>query len=98
MAQTSQKEKDEAWLGDAVLALYTRQWLLDDPPPSNLSRQELFIRMTANQFLNALGNPTSVEAKIAAHYRRGGLEDAFAFIEENLKPVFLQQLKNARKR
>lgn len=84
------REREEAWVGDAVLALYVREWILRE-------RKELdgakFVRFTSNDFLRALGNPTSVEAEIGVIYQEGGLEAAFAHMEEKLLPLFLQQEK-----
>jgi len=84
--------KDDAWLGDAVLALWARQWLLDSPPPSRLTRQELFLRLTTNEFLQGLGDPTAVEARIGRIYRQEGLSGAFDWLETAVKPLFLNQL------
>ncbi|MGY4591053.1 hypothetical protein ACVWXF_001713 [Thermostichus sp. MS-CIW-40] len=54
--------RDKAWLGDAVLSLFARQWLLGPPqdwqvpsPPScDLNRAELFTWLTSNQFFVGL--------------------------------------------
>lgn len=89
--------KDQAWIGDAVLALYARQWLLDQPNHPLFTRTELFVRFTSNSFLLALGEPTWVEAQIGLAYRDGGLEEGFNYIEENLKPLFKKHLNNATK-
>ena len=89
--------KDQAWLGDAVLALYAREWLLQEPPRPPFSRQELFVRFTSNQFLVTIGEPTRVEAEIGRIYREGGLTAAFAHIEQTLMPFFEKQLRNAGK-
>lgn len=64
--------RDKTWLGDAVLSLFARQWLLGPPqdwqvpsPPScDLNRAELFTWLTSNQFLSAFRDPTQVEAEI----------------------------------
>ena len=87
--------KNLAWIGDAVLALYARQWLLEQPEHPLFTRQELFIRLTSNQFLQALGEPTRVEAAIGQIYREEGLEAAFRHIEETLRPLFRKHLLNA---
>lgn len=84
--------RDQAWIGDAVLALYARQWLLREPAHPLFSRQECFIRFTSNEFLQALGEPTRVEADIGYIYQRDGLEQAFAHIESTLKPLFHKHL------
>lgn len=84
------REREEAWVGDAVLALYAREWILRK---EGELEGEMFIRFTSNGFLRAIGNPTRVEADIGVVYREQGLEAAFAHIEENLLPVFLQQEK-----
>jgi len=97
--------RDKAWLGDAVLSLFARQWLLGPPqewqvlPPPNcdLNRAELFTGLTSNQFLSALGDPTWVEAEIGLLYETEGLDAAFAHIQEHLLPLFLKQVNNRRK-
>lgn len=91
----SRELKDLAWLGDAVLALYARQWLLEEPPNPLFTRQQLFLRFTTNAFLLAAGAPTQVEARIGRIYRENGLEAAFAHIDETLRPLFLKHLANA---
>ncbi len=89
--------KDLAWVGDAVLALYARQWLLDEPKHPLFTRTELFVRFTSNSFLLALGEPTWVEAQIGLAYRKAGLDAGFDYIEANLKPLFKKHLNNATK-
>ena len=81
--------REKAWLGDAVLGLYARAWILrekrglDDP---------LYQRMTGNQTLSPLGRPTEVEARIGVLYEDQGLEPAFAWIEEHILPLVKKQL------
>ena len=89
--------KDLAWIGDAVLALYAREWLLEQPQNPLFTRQELFLRFTRNDFLQAIAEPTKVEAAIGAIYRKEGLEAAFAHIESTLQPLFRKHLLNATK-
>lgn len=84
------REREEAWVGDAVLALYVREWILREQGELDGAR---FIRFTSNDFLRALGNPTTVEAEIGVIYQQQGLEAAFKHLEEKLLPVFLQQEK-----
>jgi dsRNA-specific ribonuclease len=84
------KEREEAWIGDAVLALYVREWLLKNHLQLD---GEAFIRFTSNDFLRLKGNPTSVEAEIGRIYQDHDLEKAFAWIEEHLLPRFLTREK-----
>ena len=84
------REREEAWVGDAVLALYVREWILREN--GGLDGDQ-FIRFTSNDFLRGVGNPTRVEAEIGRIYREGGLTAAFAHIEERLLPLFRQQEK-----
>jgi hypothetical protein len=81
-------------VGDAVLALFARQWLLANSPPT-ADRADLFTRMTCNQFLSGIGEPTRVEARIGRVYVAYGLAAAFAHIEAELLPLYHAQ---ARKR
>ncbi|MGJ8724677.1 MAG: hypothetical protein ACSHYB_08980 [Roseibacillus sp.] len=84
------KEREEAWIGDAVLALYVRKWIL--AKGEGLDGQA-FIRFTSNDFLRFQGNPTSVEAEIGRVYDEQGLQAGFDWIEEKLLPRFLAREK-----
>lgn len=91
-----EKTRNEAWIGDAVLALFARSWLLQiGQNESSKDRNQLFELWVSNQFLSSFGEPTGVEAAIGRTYASGGLEAAFTFIEENLLDRFV---KTARKR
>jgi 23S rRNA maturation mini-RNase III len=81
-------EREAAWVGDAVLALFARQFVLRER--KNMDG-EWFTRMTSNDFLSAFGNPTRVEASIGRLYLDGGLDAAFAWMEANLVPLFRKQ-------
>jgi dsRNA-specific ribonuclease len=85
----------QAWLGDAVLALYVREKILRE---DGVLDGEKYTRMTSNQFLSALGEPSAVEAEIGTVYQEQGLGAAFAFIEARLVPIFDKQESNRRKR
>ncbi len=84
------KEREEAWIGDAVLALFVREWLLQKGKGLD---GEAFIRFTSNDFLRLQGNPTSVEAEIGRIYQDQDLQAGFNWIEEKLLPRFLTQEK-----
>lgn len=92
---TPRELKDLAWTGDAVLALYARQWLLNQPDHPLFTRQERFVRLTSNSFLVAVGEPTRVEAEIGRIYNQEGLEAAFTHIETTLQPLFEKHLAKA---
>jgi len=85
------KEREEAWIGDAVLALYVRKWILAEYGKMD---GEMFVRFTSNEFLSRKGNPTSVEAEIGRIYDEKGLQAGFDWIEEYLFPLFKEQEKN----
>jgi hypothetical protein len=88
--------RNAAWIGDAVLSLYVREWLLREHGVMDGERLTAF---TSNQFLSAFGNPTEVEAAIGRIYERDGLAAAFAEIESRLLPLFLtQEKRRARQR
>jgi dsRNA-specific ribonuclease len=78
----------DAWIGDAVLSLYARSKILSEDGRLD---GEKCIRMISNQFLSAMGEPTKVEAEIGKVYHRDGLQAAFAWIEEQLMPMFARQ-------
>ena len=84
------REREEAWVGDAVLALYVREWLLRNRGKID---GEAFIRATSNDFLRLVGNPTAVEAEIGREDREKGLEAGFAYVETKLIPLFEQREK-----
>lgn len=82
------REREAAWIGDAVLALFARQFVLQE---RGLMDGESFTRLTSNDFLSAFGNPTRVEAAIGKLYLEGGLEAAFAWMHAELVPLFRKQ-------
>lgn len=88
--------RNQAWIGDAVLSLFARQWILREHGEMDGERLTAF---TSNQFLSAFGNPTHVEAEIGRVYEDGGLEAAFSAIESQFLPLFLaQEKRRARQR
>jgi hypothetical protein len=88
--------REMAWIGDAVLALWARQWLLKR---EGKMRPELFTRLTSNQFLACFGNPTAVEARFGEVYLKNGLAEAFLALERELVPLFeKQELNRGRQR
>ena len=70
------REQELAWIGDTILDLFARTWILQEKGAVCGETQR---RMTSNQFLACLGNPTSVEAKIGRLYREEGMQAAFAW-------------------
>ena len=86
---------EDAWVGDAVLALYARLRILRG---DGVKDNEKFIRMTSNQFLAVTGEPSEVEAQIGRIFEHDGLEAAFEFIEKKLMPMFERQEENRRRR
>jgi len=90
------REREDAWIGDAVLALYARQWILKNESQFPESREELFRSLTRNRFLSGIGNPTTVEATIGRIYQDQGMLEANNWIEQNLLPLFIKQLNNRK--
>lgn len=88
-------EREAAWVGDAVLALFARQFVLSERKAMD---GEWFTRLTSNEFLSAFGNPTRVEASIGRLYLDGGLPAAFSWMEENLLPLFRRQVATKGRR
>ena len=86
----SRSEKEDAWTGDAVLALFARNWILDKKEKMDA---EMFTRMTSNNFLNCIGNATKVEAEIGKIYNQNGITKSFQYIEKEILPLFLKQEK-----
>lgn len=94
---TEEEKRTKAWIGDAVLALFARSWILKQSDISKEERAEVFIRMTSNKFLSALGEPTAMEASIGMVYESEGLDAAFKYIESKFLPTFFKQQKNQAK-
>lgn len=86
--------RQQAWLGDAVLELYVRRYVLEKLGEVDA---DMKTRFTCNQFLNCVGNPTQVEAGIGVIYQEQGLEAAFAWIREHLEPLFVRQEAKRRR-
>lgn len=88
-------EREAAWIGDAVLALFARQFVLRERGSMD---GEWFTLLTSNEFLGTLGNPTRVEAGIGRLYQKHGLAAAFAWLDAELLPPFRKQVaKRGRK-
>lgn len=50
-------------------------------------------KMTCNDFLATIGNPTKVEAAIGIVYENEGLQAAFDWIDHEIMPNYLAQTK-----
>ncbi|MGF1484959.1 MAG: hypothetical protein ACFBZ8_11415 [Opitutales bacterium] len=81
--------REKAWLGDAILALWARRWILDTQGRID---DPLYQSITSNQFLASQGRPVAVEAAIADIYERDGLEAAFAHLDANFLPLIEKRL------
>ncbi len=89
------RTRAEAWIGDAILALYVREWILSFRGGID---GKLFIEFTSNDFLRLTGNATGVEAQIGRLFKSDGLEAAYAWIEQHLRPRMEQRLHIMRRR
>ena len=85
----------KAWVGDAILALHAREWILREFGKVSAKK---FSNLTSNKFLTTLGNPTKVEAEIGLIYERDGLDAARAHIDAFIIPQFQIQERNRLKR
>jgi len=83
-------EQEQAWIGDALLGLFARDWILKREKKIDA---EMFKHMTSNNFLNNIGNPTKIEAKIGRIYKNQGYTKVLDYLEKELIPVFLKQEK-----
>jgi hypothetical protein len=96
--RVSEEILKQAWIGDAVLALYARQRILAQQGTIDGPEAE---RLTSNQFLSGFAEPSHTEAEIGRVYQSQGLAAAFTWIETNLVPLFerqqLRRLKAAGK-
>lgn len=86
---------EEAWIGDAVLTLYARLKVLREDGRVDGEKCK---RLTSNQFLGTIGEPTKVEAEVGRVYEREGLQAAFGWIEQHLVPMFERQEENRARR
>ncbi len=95
-AEIDQALRDEAWLGDAVLTLFVRTWLMEvrSRMIGPRERAALFELFVSNQFLSSFGEPTRVEAKVGRLYREHGLEESFRYIENAFLEKFLRTARN----
>ena len=87
------RERENAWVGDAVLALFAREFVLRERGTMD---GEWFTLLTSNDFLSAFGNPTRVEASIGERYQDEGLAAAFAWMEAELLPHFRKRIAKRR--
>ncbi len=87
--------QEKAWIGDSVLGLFAREWLLRE---HGKIESDEFIQITCNQFLSTMGQPTKMEAKVGYIYENEGLAAAFAFMEKEFIPRYLIQKKNRTKK
>ena len=92
--ETLKIEREAAWIGDAVLALFAREFVLRE---RGCMDGIWFTHLTSNEFLSAFGNPTSVEARIGEIYRDKGLDIAHSYIEDELLPLFRKQIAKKAK-
>jgi hypothetical protein len=84
-------EREEAWIGDAVLCLFAREYILRTTGRMDPGE---FTALTCNDFLRAFGPPTRVESRIGQIYQEQGLAAAFAHIETEFLPLYLKQKRN----
>jgi len=82
------RNRAAAWIGDAVLLLYSRSRILNETGSIDADKCQ---RLTSNQFLSGFGEPTLVEARIGQIYHERGLEAAFAYIQSEILPAFDRQ-------
>ena len=86
-------EKAEAWLGDAVLALLVRDWLLKTLGTTDGELQSL---VTSNHFLSRFGQPTAVEAALGRLWRDHGYTAAESEFREKFLPEMIRHLRRQR--
>ncbi len=82
------QEREEAWIGDAVLLIYARMRVMRECGTINSQAEQ---QLTGNRFLNSFGEPTSTEAAIGRRFLAEGLDSALVWIKENLEPVYAMQ-------
>ena len=90
---TLEEKRNLAWVGDAVLALFARRWILQKTNIPKKERAEVFQAMTSNEFLSHFGEPTKIEYEIGILFENGGLSEANNYIETYLLPNFVKKQK-----
>ena len=90
---TLEEKRNLAWVGDAVLALFARRWILQQTNIPNKERAEIFQAMTSNEFLSCFGEPTKIECEIGILFENEGLTKANNYIETQLLPNFIKKQK-----
>jgi len=88
--------RDSSWVGDAVLALCARTWIIAHEQELGGTRHDLFRDLTSNGFLASFGPPTEVEAEIGRIYEADGLAAAQTHFETRFVPVFIKQQRNRK--
>ena len=86
--EQSRGKHEKAWVGDAVLTLFAREYILREDGGLDAAKSS---RLTSNHFLSAFGEPTAVEARSGQVYEKEGLDAAFAWIASELLPRFEKQ-------
>jgi dsRNA-specific ribonuclease len=89
-------KRTKAWIGDAVLGLFAREWILKQKDITTKERAAVFIQMTSKQFLASLGEPTAMEAEIGIVYESEGLQAAFDYIESKFLPLFRKRRSKSK--
>ncbi len=89
-------KKSLAWIGDAILALYARKWILKQSSIQAKERASVFQSMTTNEFLSHWGEPTQVESRIGKIFEEDGFEKAMHYIEANLLPIVIKRQKQKK--
>ena len=87
-AKVSKLTLQDAWIGDAVLALYARERILAQDGTIDGAKAA---RMSSNQFLSTYAEPSHTEAEIGRVFAEQGLDAAYAWINQNLMPLFDRQ-------
>ena len=90
---TENDKRTKAWVGDAVLCLFAREWILRDSAIHEKDRNEIFIRMTSNKFLSSVGEPTAMEAQIGRIYESEDSKQPSNISRKALFRLWKQQLR-----
>ena len=80
------EDREQAWIGDAVLGLVAREWILDRGKGLD---GELHRTVTSNEFLRNFGHPTLVEAEMGRTFKKGGVDA----VREHFQSVIVPKLR-----
>ena len=85
------EDRELAWIGDAVLGLVAREWILERGKGLDGEMHRL---VTSNDFLRNFGHPTLVEAELGVLFQKDGLDAVRNRFREVIMPKLREVVGN----